>query len=329
MGINQPLVSVIMPSYNHEKYISSAIESVLNQTFTDFNLIIIDDASKDGSQSIIKDYQKIDSRIILVIHDENKGIAKTFNEGIEKADGKFIAFIASDDLWVKDKLKKQLNILEENEDLRVWSEGLIIDAESNPTGKTFTKYHYALKKKKSGYIFEELLDGNFIFGSSLIFKRENLGNIRFNETLKYLNDYQFEIDLAKKYKYFFIQEPLAMYRIHGNNTILSDKLGWQKDNRIVIDYLLQKYNNDLSNKKRNKLLTTIGSSCLQLGDKKRARQYIYNAIKCYPFTIKNLYYLLVALTDENGVFPRFLRYTYHKYEGIKNVQVLRSIIKLP
>jgi len=128
-------VSVIMPSYNHEKYVSEAINSVLNQSAKDFELIIIDDCSSDSSPKIISNYESKDARIRVFIHNKNMGIAKTLNEGIDKANGKFIAFIGSDDIWVNSKLEKQLAILENNEDLVVWSDGQIIDGNGFDTGE--------------------------------------------------------------------------------------------------------------------------------------------------------------------------------------------------
>lgn len=314
-----PLVSVIMPSYNHEKFISIAIGSVLNQTFTDFELIIIDDASKDRSKEIIKVYQERENRIHAIFHDENKGIAKTMNEGIEEAGGKFIASIASDDVWVKDKLKKQLKTLEKNEDLVVWSEGLIIDAQGNHIGELFTQKHGASEKKKSGHIFEELLKGNFIFGSSRILKRENIGDIRYNERLRYLNDYQFAVDLARKYEYYFIPEPLAMYRLHGRNVILSDIMGWRKDWIIVREHFLQKYGNEISNKLRSELLLSIAKGYLNIGEKAKARQYVYHAIRLNPFCRANLCCLVISLTNDHGAIRTFLRWNYQKYKDVKDI----------
>lgn len=106
------LISVLLPSYNHESFLSEAIESVLNQTFRDFEFIIIDDCSSDNSREIIKYYKERDERIKIYFHNENRGIARTQNELIDKAQGKFIAFLNSDDVWNKDKLEKQLKILE-------------------------------------------------------------------------------------------------------------------------------------------------------------------------------------------------------------------------
>ena len=312
-----PLISVIMPSYNHERYISEAIESVLNQTFTDFEFIIIDDASKDKSKEIIKDFEIKDSRIRVIFHDENQGIAKTMNECLKEANGKFTAFFSSDDVWVKDKLKKQLETLEKNEDLVVWSEGLIIDAQGNFTGELFTQKYGSSKRKKIGDIFEELLKGNFICGQTVIFKKGNLGNIRYDEQLKYLNDYKFMVDLARKYKYYFIPEPLAMYRIHGRNVILSDRVGWLKEQVIIREYFLQKYGNEISNKVKSKIFLNISEGYSHIGERVKARQYVYRAIKLNPFNWSNLLYLVIALTNEDGAIFRFLRWGYRKYKVIR------------
>jgi glycosyltransferase involved in cell wall biosynthesis len=311
-----PLVSVLMPSYNHERYISEAIEGVLNQTFADFELIIIDDASKDKSKEIIKIYKEKDSRIRTIFHNENKGIARTLNDGFEEAKGKFIAFTASDDVWVKDKLKKQLEVLEKNEDLVVWSESLIIDALGNPAGEFFTQKYRASKRKESGDIFEELLKGNYICATSVILKRENLKDIRFDEQLKYLNDYKFAVDLARRYKFYFIPEPLAMYRIHGRNVSLSDREeGWQKDQIIIGQYFLRKYGDEIPSRVKSKIYLSIGGAYLHLGERENAKQYVYRAIKLNPFDRANLVYVVLALTAEDSHIRNFLRWCYQKYRG--------------
>jgi len=305
-----PTVSVIMPSYNHEKYLSEAIESVLNQAFPDFELIIIDDGSKDKSKEIIKAYEKKDNRIHAIFHENNKGIARTMNEGLEKAKGKFIALFSSDDVWVKDKLEKQLKILEKNEDLVVWSEAVVIDAHGNPTGETFTQMHGASKKKKSGNLFEELLKGNYICGQSVILKRKNIDNIRYDERLKYLNDYKFMVDLARKYEFYFIEEPLVLYRIHGKNSILSDRLEWRRDRIMVSKYFLEQYGDKISRKLRARLYYGIASAYAQLGNKKVAKQYLYKILSTYPASPYWGMLLVTLYTKEDSFARKVLRELY-------------------
>lgn len=108
-----PLVSIIMPSYNSEKYLSESIESVLNQSFSNFEMIIIDDCSADNSVSVINYYSKIDSRIRLVELFKNSGAAVSRNAGISIAQGRYICFLDSDDLWLPGKLERQLAFMEQ------------------------------------------------------------------------------------------------------------------------------------------------------------------------------------------------------------------------
>jgi glycosyltransferase involved in cell wall biosynthesis len=136
-----PLVSVVMLSYNHDEFIAESIESVLGQDFDDFELIIVDDASTDSSRQIIQKYAVEDSRIRVILHEANCGIAKTVNDGIEAAKGKFMATTASDDVWMTDKLTKQLAVTASNENLIVWSEGEVIDLNGQPVGKSFSEFH--------------------------------------------------------------------------------------------------------------------------------------------------------------------------------------------
>jgi teichuronic acid biosynthesis glycosyltransferase TuaG len=162
-----PAVSVIMPSYNHEKFISETIESVLGQTFKDFELIIIDDMSADRSRQIIEEFAQKDNRIKRIFHEKNLGIAKTINEGVRNSTGKYVALIASDDLWVSEKLEKQIKILEEDENLVVWCNSAIIDSNSNLTGEISSeKYKNATPH---GYVFEEIIN-SWISGSGIIMK---------------------------------------------------------------------------------------------------------------------------------------------------------------
>jgi|WetSurMetagenome_2_1015567.scaffolds.fasta_scaffold21117_2 glycosyltransferase involved in cell wall biosynthesis len=252
--MRDPFVSVIMTSFNYEHFIPYAIESVLNQTVPDFELIIIDDGSSDSSRQIIEVYQRQDERIRPIFHSVNMGIGRSMNDGIGMAKGTFIASIASDDVWMTHKLKTQLDVLSKDENLVVWSEGLVIDSSGVPTGRNFTEIILDAKgRRKSGNIFDEIIMGNFIFGSSRILKRKNLDGIPWNESLKYLNDYQFAVDLAHKYHFYFIEEPLTCYRVHGSNTLTRDPEGYLVDLQRVYKYFLKRYGNEINRKKRYEL----------------------------------------------------------------------------
>ena len=113
--MNKGLVSIIMPSYNTAKYIGESIRSVQNQTYENWELIIIDDCSTDNSEEILKKYSLEDNRICYLKNEKNSGAAVSRNRGLRKAKGKWIAFLDSDDLWDKEKLEKQINFMLKND----------------------------------------------------------------------------------------------------------------------------------------------------------------------------------------------------------------------
>jgi len=115
VAVKSPIVSVILPIFNAEKYLSVCIESVLNQTFQDFELILINDGSTDGSSVIIKKYEQLDKRVKVFNNDHNLGIIDTLNVGLRLAKGKYIARMDSDDICVEDRLKYQVDYLDEHE----------------------------------------------------------------------------------------------------------------------------------------------------------------------------------------------------------------------
>lgn len=111
--MKKPKVSVIMAAYNHEKYVGDAIESVIGQTYKNWEMLIIDDCSTDRTREVIAGI--VDARISFCFHDKNEGPVKTFNELLTKAEGDYIAIIGSDDLWYKNKLEEQIRFMEKNQ----------------------------------------------------------------------------------------------------------------------------------------------------------------------------------------------------------------------
>jgi glycosyltransferase involved in cell wall biosynthesis len=250
------MVSVLMSCYNHDKFVGEAIESVLGQTFQDFEFIILDNGSSDGSTQIIADYEKKDDRIRAIFHENNLGIPRALNELIDSAKGKFLARIDSDDVWVEEKLEKQLEVMEQDENLVVWTEADLIDGESRSTGGKFTEMYES--SEKNGNLFDDLLAGNFLFCSSMMYKRENLDGIRYNEHIRNLNDHKFNLDLSYRYDYYFVPEILSKYRLHGGNTIFSDMEGWYKDYMAIGKYIAEEYPDKLnSNENKKKLFHLI------------------------------------------------------------------------
>ncbi|MGZ4910058.1 MAG: glycosyltransferase family 2 protein [Halobacteriota archaeon] len=293
-----PLISIFMKSYNHELYISEAIVSVLNQDFEDLELIIVDDASTDKSRQIIERFAEQDSRIRVIFHEQNVGITRVVNDGIDAARGKFIAQIDSDDVWVTDKLRKQLTVVERDENVIVWSEGRLIDQNGQAISKNFSELVESASKKKSGDLFQTLLQGNYIFGSTLLYKRANLSDLRYDERFMYNNDYKFLLELARTYDFHYIAEPLAMYRIHGKNTLVGQGVEAEKrrlrayvEEISILQEALQQHRSELPNATKADICATIGLRCWQLRKYREARNSYQEAIRFNPWSWSTPAYL--------------------------------------
>lgn len=304
------LVSVVMSSYNHEKYIRESIESVLNQTFKDLELIITDDYSTDSSPEIIANYQKKDPRVRGIFHQKNMGITQTLNDCLNEASGNYICFIDSDDLWVENKLEKQVEILKKDDTKLVWSEGEIINSQGIKTGQLVTELLNA-PIKKSGNLFQELLREQFIFRQSLIFKSAFIKDIRFDAGLRYVNDHRFMVDLSVNNHFFFMPEPLAKYRLHGSNITMKDEAGWIKDKIRIRKYFLESYLNKMSDKANADINYQIGYYLSRLGKKREAKQYYLEALKIDHSHSTSALYVALALTIGDGFIGNLMVNSYN------------------
>lgn len=207
---NQGLVSVIIPAYNAGKFISETIDSVLNQSYANWELIVINDGSKDNTLEIITGYATKDKRI-SVITKENSGVSETRNKGIDASGGEFIAFLDADDVWLKDNLQKKVECLINNPAIDyVFSN--MLQADEN------LKNQILAPVGKDTNILEDLLlwNGEVIPGpsSNLVVRKKclNLG-IRFDKRLTTIADQNFTVQLASKFKGKLLHEALWVYRV--------------------------------------------------------------------------------------------------------------------
>ncbi|HOT22718.1 MAG TPA: glycosyltransferase family 2 protein [Sedimentibacter sp.] len=132
MSKNEDLISIIMPAYNCEKYVEEAINSVLAQSYRNWELIVIDDGSVDNTRNIITEYLQNDFRISLLSNEKNIGVSAARNRGIDFAKGKWIAFLDSDDMWTPYKLEKQIEAVEENNAEFIFTGSAYINEEGKP-----------------------------------------------------------------------------------------------------------------------------------------------------------------------------------------------------
>lgn len=206
---NSPVISCIMPVYNCENYLSQAIESILNQSFKSFELIIINDKSTDRSEDIIKSYR--DSRIVYIKNEKNLGIVYSLNKGLEIAKGKYIARMDGDDIAYPDRFKKQFEYLEENDDIGLISCWFEMIGGRNGIIKYDTDSEYV----KCKLLFSlQLLHPGWMFRK----KEFNKYGIKYEEEYKFAEDYALLAKAARYIKMTNIGEVLMKYRVSDFQT---------------------------------------------------------------------------------------------------------------
>lgn len=213
--MGEKLVSVLMVNYNHEDTLAETIQSVLNQTYSNFQFIIVDDGSTDRSCAIIESFQ--DERIELYKREENEHICVATNYGFAKVKGDYLARIDSDDLWYPDKLEKQLLFMEEHPECSVcftWCD--LIDEYGNNINeleKSLLKLYESETLEQEQWLRKFYFEGNCLAHPAVLMKREVLENIgKFTLAYRQLHDFDYWVRIAKQYKIYVIQERLIAVR---------------------------------------------------------------------------------------------------------------------
>lgn len=220
-----PKVSVVMPAYNAEKTIRSAIESVLRQTFGDLELIVIDDCSRDGTVQIAEEYCRCDDRVHIQRNAVNLGVSESRNNGVRAAKSDWIAFLDSDDLWEPEKIEKQLNVIEENPVLSLCFTGSAFVDES---GK---KYGFSLSVPER-ISYKDLLKQNLISCSSVLVRKELLLLYPMKNDPLIHEDFAVWLQILRDEPFAVgINEPLLIYRLSGSsksgNKLRAAKMQWR------------------------------------------------------------------------------------------------------
>jgi glycosyltransferase involved in cell wall biosynthesis len=221
-----PKVSVIIPTYNRAEFLRSAIESALKQTFTDLEIIVSDDGSTDNTQVVVKSFE--DKRIKYVRNEGNKGPSGTRNTAILASEGEYIAFLDDDDVWLPEKLKSQVNLLDQSlpNICGVYSNRLMIN-KSN--GKIVSTNPGTDKLK--GNLLYQLAIKSPIHTSTVLIRKKCLDEVGlFNETISYMEDRDMWIRLSIKWDFEYINEPLTKAYFHSNGH-LSQNLKGQTEGR--------------------------------------------------------------------------------------------------
>ena len=231
-------VSIIIPTYNDQTHIINAINSVLNQSFENFEIIVVDDGSIDNTSIILKDY--IESKKIIYIHQKNSGVCSARNNGISISSGKYISFLESDDEWIdKDKLKKQVDFLENNKDyILVGTCGVVVDDYKNK----ITDYSVPLSDLS---IRKSILIKNPFLLSSVIIRKDILVKTDLFIQKDYINaeDYNLWLRISLLGKISNLSESMVSYTLRDGGISLNYKKDILKGNILFIKEFKYKYKN--------------------------------------------------------------------------------------
>ena len=230
-----PLVSIILSTYNGSQYISESISSVLTQSYSNFEFIIINDCSTDNVEQIILNFQKKDKRIIYIKNKENIKLTRSLNKWLEISKWKYIARIDDDDIWMKHKLEKQVKFMEENNDYWLcWTSTIIINSEWNEIQRINMR-------KNNDEIKNNILKSNQFTHSSIVIRKKILNSIwwYYYNKWNWAEDYELWLRIWKISKLHNLSEYLVKYR--WLNTSISRKK-WLKQEIMAFKIMIKNKN---------------------------------------------------------------------------------------
>lgn len=248
---DSPTISVVMTAYNAEKSIKSAIQSILNQTFVDFEFIIINDGSTDRTGDIINSFD--DKRIVFIDKKENKGIAPASNHGIKIARGSYIARMDADDESLPERFSLQMDFLRKNPDIDVLGTALI-----RQTGEITEVFRSPLTHSQC---IDKLARGVCCYHSTVMLKKEIFNDTNYNEEYRAAVDYKLWVDLAQRGKKFSnLPVPLLRYHIHGGNISVTMREQQQYNANLARKEFIRYYLN-INDEKHDKEISWL-SGCI-------------------------------------------------------------------
>lgn len=270
------LVSVIIPTYNRGRWIADAVQSVLNQTCANFELIVVDDGSTDDTSGILENF----SDKITIIRTQNRGVSSARNTGIHSSRGELLAFLDSDDYWLKHKIERQIAFFEKNPKMHICQTGEIWIRKGrrvNPKKK---------HQKLGGRIFEKSLELCIITASAVMMRRELLDEVGlFDEKMPACEDYDLWLRISAHYPVGLLEEDLVVKR-GGHEDQLSRQWGLDKWRIYAMEKILK--SGKLTKAQKKATLAELQKKCRIYADGCAKRKKINEADKYYQKIQNNL-----------------------------------------
>ncbi len=288
-----PLVSVIVATYNRKELLEKTLESILNQTYSNLEIIVVDDASTDGTMELRLFHNQ--SKIRYIRKENNSGPSAARNVGIRNAKGDLIAFIDDDDLWEKDKIKRQVETIDKKKVEWVYSDCVYFDHE---TGRKLYK-HSNRYRLHSGNIASKLICGDFIPSPTPLIKKHVFDIVgTFEESSRLGEDWLMWLKIASKFPVEFIREPLARYRVHTGSVSKKENIEKILSGALqTINYILAFFPSEYSAYKRKAFQAyylCVTKKYLSANDPKTARYYLHEGIKSYGATFNLIFYMVIS-----------------------------------
>lgn len=303
-----PLVSVIVPCFNGEAYLRDAIDSALGQTEVVLEIVVVDDGSTDGSAQILASY----GNRIRAIRQPNSGVARARNAGIAASRGAFIAFLDCDDVWLPQKLARQIELFGRDPEL-----GLVYsDCQIFSDAGVLVASKRAVRAPAEGHVLQALFRDNFITTSSTVVRRDCLDRVGvFREAGGYAEDYDLWLRLAERYRFGYVDAVAVCYRIRPGQ--LSDNV----EQRYLDDIALLKewvervpgwsQKTPVVRRRFGALYFRLGRRCLKAGAPAKARLYLMHGLGYRPIDARTWLFVLLALLPAAAV---------------RHLQALRSVV---
>ena len=275
------IVSIITPTYNRRHLIGESIDSVLSQEVGDYEMIIVDDGSTDGTEEYIS--EKYTDPRIKYIKQENRGQNFARNRGLSEATGKYICFLDSDDYWPPDKLSKSLEIFQSHPEVDVvYGDEMIVDESGNEIAKESIKRY-------SGRVTAKLLVENFIGMSAAMVRAEKVLEVGgMDESIKVADDYSLWLRLSANCNFYYLEETLGYYRVTGDQ-ISKDISARLDSNLYIVTNFLEKNPGVISESEKRKALCQFYSKRVRLlrncGRYKQGLSEFFRALGCNPASL--------------------------------------------
>jgi glycosyltransferase involved in cell wall biosynthesis len=282
----KPIVSINLCCYNSERYLRETLQSIIGQTYKDWELVIVNDGSSDSTEAIIHEYQNKGYPIIYQYQD-NKGLGASRNEALKLSRGDYIAFIDHDDIWLPEKLEKQIPLFEKSPKY-----GIVICDTIFFNNNGDIKQLYAKKKPPTGYVFRQLMLRYFISLETVVIQREALDSLDewFDVRFNMVEEADFLIRIAYKWEVGYVDEPLAKWRMHSASGTFSKKERAIEETKLMFEKFCEEfkgfeleYRNELDN---HQLQIELRYAILhwEHGEKVKARKrlkpYVFSSKKC-------------------------------------------------